>query len=72
MLYKQTIFLFYDKKWDEKYTNEILDIVKEEASKFQDKNVDLAVYPETVLPGYLQYEGNIIDLVSEISKYAKL
>ncbi len=60
------------KKWDEKYANEILDIIKENAGKFQNKNLDLAVYPETVLPGYLQYEGNIIDLVSEISVYAKM
>lgn len=60
------------KKWDEKYANEILDVIKENANKFQDKNLDLAVYPETVLPGYLQYEGNIIDLVSEISVHAKI
>ena len=60
------------KKWDEKYANEILDVIKENANKFQDKNLDLAVYPETVLPGYLQYEGNIIDLVSETSVHAKI
>lgn len=60
------------KKWDDKYSNEIIETIRNNTEEFKDKNLDLIVYPETVLPGYLQYEGNIIDLVDEISKYAKL
>lgn len=60
------------KKWDEKYSNEIINIIKQNADDFKDKDLDLIVYPETSLPGYLQYEGNIIDLVEEISSYARL
>ncbi|MBR3654592.1 MAG: apolipoprotein N-acyltransferase [Elusimicrobia bacterium] len=60
------------KKWDDKYTEEILTTIKQTVAAFQDKNLDLVVYPETVLPGYLQYEPNIIDLVTDISQYGKL
>lgn len=60
------------KKWDEKYTNEILDTLKQEVIKFKDKNLDLLVYPETVLPGYIQYEENIINFVCEVAPYAKI
>ena len=60
------------KKWDEQYTDEILNSVKKKVQEFENKKLDLIVYPETVLPGYLQYEGNIIDFVEEMSPYAKL
>ena len=60
------------KKWDDKYSNEILDTINENAKNFKDMNLDLIVYPETSLPGYLQYEGNIIDLVANVSAYAKM
>ncbi|MCR4662945.1 MAG: apolipoprotein N-acyltransferase [Endomicrobiaceae bacterium] len=60
------------KKWDEKYSNEIINTIKQDTEYFKGKNLDLIVYPETVLPGYLQYEGNIIDLVEEVSSYSKM
>lgn len=60
------------KKWDEKYSNEILNTIKENVDKIKNENLDLMVYPETSLPGYLQYEGNIIDFVEEVSTYAKM
>ena len=60
------------KKWDDKYSNEITNTIEENVEQLKDKNLDLIVYPETVLPGYLQYEGNIIDLVEKVSAYAKL
>lgn len=60
------------KKWNEQYAGEILNIIKNDADKFNGKNLDLIVYSETVLPGYLQYEGDIIDLVEETSKYARM
>ena len=60
------------KKWDEKYEDEILNSIKQTVSVFKDKNLDLTVYPETVLPGYLQYEGNVIDFVDAVSSYAKM
>ncbi len=60
------------KKWNKSYVNEILNIIKQNTVKFKDKNIDLLVYPETVLPGYLEYEQNIKDFVKEISDCSKL
>jgi apolipoprotein N-acyltransferase len=60
------------KKWDDKYSKEIIVTIENSAKNFENKNLDLIVYPETSLPGYLQYEGDIIDLVEKVSPYAKM
>lgn len=60
------------KKWDEKFINEILDVLDQNVSKFENENLDIIIYPETVLPGYLQYDERIIDFVYKVSPYAKL
>ena len=60
------------KKWDEKYIKENLDAITKLVTNFKDKDLDLTVYPETVLAGYLQYEGEIIDFVEEVSPYGKM
>ncbi len=61
-----------NKKWDDKYIKGNLNSIKQLATDFENKDLDLTVYPETVLSGYLQYEGEIIDFVEDVSKYAKL
>jgi len=60
------------KKWDKNYVDEILSTIKQNVSIFENENIDLIVYPETTLPGYLQYETNIIDFIKEVSKFSKL
>ena len=60
------------KKWDDKYIKDNFESIKNLVAKFENEALDLAVYPETVLPGYLQYEGEIIDFVEEVSKYSRL
>ncbi len=60
------------KKWDEKFIKENLASIEKLVANFENQDLDLAVYPETVLPGYLQYEGEVIDFVEAVSKYSKL
>lgn len=60
------------KKWNKNYVDEILNTIKQNVTVFENKNIDLIVYPETVLPGYLEYEQNIKDFVKEISIYCEL
>lgn len=60
------------KKWDEKYSNEILDTIKNNVEKFTDKNLDIIVYPETSLPGYFGYDEKISEFVRFLSYFGKL
>lgn len=60
------------KKWDNQYVDEILSTIKQNTLKFENESVDLLIYPETTLPGYLQYDKNIDDFVKDITPYSKL
>ncbi|MDD5020907.1 MAG: apolipoprotein N-acyltransferase [Endomicrobiaceae bacterium] len=60
------------KKWDSEYKNEILTTLESSAKYFENKNVDMIVYPETTLPGFLQGDTEIQDLIKNISKLSYL
>ncbi len=61
------------KKWEDKYKGEIIaSIEKLVTEKFKDKNFDLVVYPETMLPGYLRKDPVLKDLVKNISSFGKV
>ena len=61
------------KKWEDRYKEEILSsIEKFVAEKFKDKKLDLMVYPETMLPGYLRRDPVIKDFVKNISHFGKI
>lgn len=60
------------KKWNAGYKKEILDKLKKTAGYFEDKKVDIIVYPETVLPGKIQTDEKIRELIKNISIYADL
>lgn len=60
------------KKWDAKYSDEILDTIKNNVEKFSDKKLDIVVYPETSLPGYLERDEKISEFVRFIAYFGKL
>lgn len=60
------------KKWDSEYKNEILTTLEDSAKYFENKNVDMVVYPETTLPGFLQGDTEIQDLIKNISQFSYL
>ena len=59
------------KKWDEKYKQEIINGLDENIKYFKDK-VEIIIYPESVLPGYLQIDNDIKKLVERNLKNANL
>ncbi len=59
------------KKWDLKYKESIIEEIKQSAKSFENKNIDIMVYPETVLPGFLEEPG-FKDLITDISANAKI
>ena len=59
------------KKWDERYKQEIIKELDENIKYFKDK-VEIIVYPESVLPGYLQIDDDIKKLVERNLKTANL
>lgn len=60
------------KKWDDSYTSEILQTLRGDVQYFRDRQIDLIVYPETVLPGYVQTDDEILEVVRELSGFASL
>jgi len=60
------------KKWRGDYAAAILGILHKNASFFADKNVDLIVYPETVLPKGLEESEDVRQLARDTSRFAKL
>lgn len=56
------------KKWDDNYKSEILTTLKDSAKHFENESVDMIVYPETTLPGFLEDDTEIQDLIKNISK----
>lgn len=60
------------KKWEDKYKGEIISSIEKLVSeRFKNKNLDLVVYPETMLPGYLRKDPVIKDFVKNISAFGK-
>ena len=59
------------KKWDLRYKESIIEEIKQSAKSFENKNIDIMVYPETVLPGFLEEPG-FRDLITDISANAKI
>ena len=61
------------KKWEDRYKEEILSSIENLVSEnFKNKNLDLMVYPETMLPGYLRRDPVIKDFVKNISRFGKI
>jgi len=60
------------KKWDDSFRTEIVNSLYENAKYFTNKNVDIIVYPETVLPGFLQKDVLIKELIKKICPFAKV
>ena len=59
------------KKWDKNYKQEIIDELDKDIKYFKNK-AEILVYPESVLPGYLQIEPDIKELVTTNLQNAKL
>lgn len=60
------------KKWDNSYTDEIIKTLKESAEQFRDKELDIIIYPETAMPGFLQSDIKLQELIKNISGFAQL
>ena len=60
------------KKWDEKRKNEISNRLFLCSQEFKHFDIDILLYPETVLPGKLLLEEPIQILTRKISNYAKI
>ncbi len=60
------------KKWNDSYIDYILQTLGNNAEYFKDKNIDLLIYPETALPGYLQNDLKLQNTVNDISSFSKL
>jgi len=59
------------KKWDQIYRQEIIDELDKNIKYFKNK-AEILVYPESVLPGYLQIEHDIKQLVMDNLQNANL
>lgn len=60
------------KKWDRNHKDNIIKILYSNAQFFNDKQVDIILYPETVLPRMLEENEEIQKIVSDISANAQL
>ncbi|MBO7431803.1 MAG: apolipoprotein N-acyltransferase [Elusimicrobia bacterium] len=60
------------KRWNKMYKKEIVTKIKNIVEYFKEKNMDIVLYPETVLPGYLCREEEIKDFVEYISSFSNL
>ena len=61
-----------EKKWRKSLKNEIINTIYTNAQFFKDKNCEIILYPETVLPRILEENEEIQTLVKDISKYSDL
>ncbi|MCM8761117.1 MAG: apolipoprotein N-acyltransferase [Candidatus Omnitrophica bacterium] len=57
-----------DKKWDENFREEILDIYRSLTLEASNQHPDLIVWPETSVPGYLELERDLWESVSGLVK----
>lgn len=60
------------KKWRGNYAADILNTLRKNANFFADKNVDMIVYPETVLPRRLEESEDVKKMMRETSRFASL
>ncbi|MDR1696158.1 MAG: apolipoprotein N-acyltransferase [Endomicrobium sp.] len=60
------------KKWRGSYAAAILNTLRKGANSFADKNVDIMLYPETVLPRRLEESKDVQEMVRQVSRLAKL
>ncbi|MFA7074459.1 MAG: apolipoprotein N-acyltransferase, partial [Endomicrobiaceae bacterium] len=60
------------KKWNDSYVDYILRTLSGNAVFFKDQKIDLMVYPETALPGYLQNDLKLQNIVKNIASFSKL
>lgn len=60
------------KKWDEKRKQEISDKLLLYSQKFKNSDIDILLYPETVLPGKLLLEESMKLLAKGISSFAEI
>lgn len=61
-----------EKKWRKSLKDEIINTIYTTAKYFKDKNCDIILYPETLLPRLLEQTEEIQVLVKDISKYSNL
>ncbi len=55
------------KKWDYSFRSEILLELEDFAYELSDKNVDLAVWPETALPAFIPYDKQVYEVAKKIT-----
>ena len=55
------------KKWDNEYKNEILETLGNNIKNFGSEKIDMIIYPETALPGFVQNDSEIQGLIKNIS-----
>ena len=55
------------KKWDIEYKNEILGVLANNIKYFESEKIDMIIYPETALPGFVQNDSEIQTLMKNIS-----
>lgn len=61
------------KKWEDKYKGEIISSIEKLVNEnFKNKNLDIMVYPETMLPGYFRKDSEIKNFVRNISRFGKI
>ena len=60
------------KKWRGNYAAAILNTLRKNAYYFADKNADIIVYPETVLPRRLEESEDVKKMMRDASRFAKL
>ncbi len=60
------------KKWDRNHKDNIIKILYSNAQFFNEKHIDIILYPETVLPRMLEENEEIQQLVMDISANAQL
>lgn len=61
-----------EKKWRRSLKDEIIKIIYDMAQYFKDKNCEIILYPETLLPRMLEETEEIQSLVKNISNYADI
>lgn len=60
------------KKWDKNYSDENLASLTKNLKLFKDKNLDLVVYPETVLTEYFGVDKKTENFIREVASLGKL
>ncbi|MCR4662820.1 MAG: apolipoprotein N-acyltransferase, partial [Endomicrobiaceae bacterium] len=59
-------------RWNKKHKRNIINKIIKNVDYFKEKNIDVLLYPETVLPGYLDEDKDIEKLVNSMSAYSNI